>query len=422
MKGQINFNLSQRLTLKRRKPLFKITPNKDTIYNKEQILINHKTSLESTLYLIKIFQLDFLSKQIKNDTIKMLKSLRNNLSSMLEEKNKTYKYIKNKNDILKKKYKNVLFSPTNIDKNKYDINIEDEKIYYMIFEKKQLNLLNFQIENEIKKTESLIEQKDQINSYIRSIPFFFEANREIFCNNNYDTFIKITNLLNDKIRGVRNHFIDKVKEKMKVELEINGISLQINYIKDNIEDYKFTGCKKYIETEDIIQEDSKEYSKTIMTNQSKVNTISSNNNKIIIKKRNSINRRNSNHKFTNKKKERIIKNNIQKKNILYANKINSNILNDVNNKIVNNYLNMNINVNINVNNNNYIQESFNSSLDSVNTDVDKEKNEQYEMDLNENNKIIITPIITNENTDTKNNNIKSESNNNDSFTFDISDN
>ena len=280
-----------------------------------------------------------------------------------------------------------------------------------------MDLLNFQIENEIKKTESLIAQKEQINSYIRSIPFFFEVNREIFCNNNYETFIKITDLLNEKIKGVRNMFIDKVKEKMKVELEINGISLQINYIKDNIEEYEFTGCKKYIETDDIIQEDSKEYSKTIMTNQSKINTISSNNNKIIIKKINSINRRNSNSIFNNKKKERLIKNNIQKKNILYTN----NMLNDVNNKIVNNYLNMNINVNINVNNNNYIQESFNSSFSDI-TDVDKEKNEQYEMGLNDNNKIIITPNITNENIDTKNNNIKSKSNNNDSFSLDISDN
>ena len=216
MKGKINCNLSQRLILKRREPLFNINSNLKSVYNKEQILINHKTSLESTLNLIKIFQLDYLSKQIKNDTKKMLESLRDNLNRMLEAKNKTYNYLKNNNNIITKKLKNVLFSSKNIDINKYDINIENNKIHYIISEKNQLKILNFQIENEIEKTEFLIEQKSQLNAYIRSIPFFFEARREIFCNNNYESFIKITNLLNDKIRGVRRLFIDKVKEKMQM--------------------------------------------------------------------------------------------------------------------------------------------------------------------------------------------------------------
>ena len=84
---------------------------------------------------------------------------------------------------------------------------------------------------------------------------------------------------------------------------------------------------------------------------------------------------------------------------------------------------MNINVNINLNNNNLIKESFNSPLDSNNMDEKNEKKEQYEMDLNDNNKIIITPIITNENINTINNQEKTESNkNDDSFILDIKDN
>jgi hypothetical protein len=74
-----------------------------------------------------------------------------------------------------------------------------------------------------------------------------------------------------------------VKQKMKKELEINGMSIQINYIKDSIEDYKLNGCKKYIETEDIIEEQSNEYSKSIITNQSKRNSLSNINKKIIKK-------------------------------------------------------------------------------------------------------------------------------------------
>jgi hypothetical protein len=130
---------------------------------------------------------------------------------------------------------------------------------------------------------------------------------------------------------------------------------------------------------------------------------------------------NSKNKYN--KKERIVKDKIQNNNMFFTNKINKNILNDINNKSLNNYLNMNINVNINLNNNNFIKESFNSSLDSNNMDEENEKKEQYEMDLNDNNKIIITPIITNENINTINNQEKTESNkNDDSFILDIKDN
>ena len=293
-----------------------------------------------------------------------------------------------------------------------------------ILEKNQLISLNFQIENEIEKTNFLIEQKTQINSYIRSIPFFFETNKEIFCNNIYEDLNKISKLLKEIIREVRKDFIEVVKGKMQKELEINGISLQINYIKDNIEDYKLNGCKKYIETEDIIQEESKEYTKSIITNQSKRNSFASINNKSIIKKKSGVGSKNSKNKLNIKKKERIIKDKLQNNNLFYTHKINKDILNGINNNNVNNYLNMNINVNINLNNkNNAFQESFNSSLDSNNNEHNNEQNEQYEMELNNNNKIIITPIITNENKNKNtNNSIDSESNNDeDSFVLDFDD-
>ena len=409
MKGKINCNLSQKLISKNREAFSLIIQNKNILNdNEEQILFNHKSSLETTLNLIKNFQLDYLSKKTKKDKIKttkkMLISFRNNINFMLEEKNKKLNYIKNKNEISKKKIQNLLFPSSdleNLNKIKYNINFESNRIYSLISEKNQLELLNFQIENEIEKTQFLIEQKTNIISYIKSIPFFFENNKEIFCKNDYETIEKITGFLNEIIRKVRKEFIEVVKEKMKLELEINGISLQINCIKDDIEDYKLKGCKKFIESEDIIQEDSKEYVKSIITNQSKRNSFSSINNISIVKKMSSISSINSKNKYN--KKERIIKDKIQNNNMFFTNKINKNILNDINNKSVNNYLNMNINVNINLNNNNFIQETFNSSLDSNNIDEENEKNEQYEMDLNDDNKIIITPITTNENISTVNN-------------------
>ena len=396
-----NFNLNQKLLLSYREPSLNLSVSRNisSIENKQQILFNHKSSLEILLNTVKNFQLEYflIKKKNKNKTTKtILISLKENLNLMLEEKNKKYNYIKNKNETSKKKIQNMLSIHSNF-----------------IFEKNQLESLNFQIENEIEKTKFLIQLKRQEYSYVKSIPFFFEANREIFCNNNFENNTKISELLKEIIRGVRKDFIETVKEKMKKELEINSILLQINYIKDNIENYESIGCKKYIDSEEIIQEESKEYSKSIITNQSKRNSLASkNNNKII--KMSSINSRGTK-KYKIKKKERTIKDNLQNNNIFFTNKLNREIFSDINNKQVNNYLNMNINVNINLNNNNnnnnkYIQESFNSSLDSKDS-----KNEQYEMDL-DNNKIIVTPIITNEH---KNNSINVSNSNDDSFILDI---
>ena len=59
MKGKINYNLSQKLISKNREPFSLIIPNKKILNdNEEQILFNHKSSLEAALNLIKNFQLD----------------------------------------------------------------------------------------------------------------------------------------------------------------------------------------------------------------------------------------------------------------------------------------------------------------------------------------------------------------------------
>ena len=345
MKGKINCNLSQKLISKNREAFSLIIPNKNILNdNEEQILFNHKSSLETTLNLIKNLQLEYLSKRIKKDKIKTIKktlnSFRNNINLILEEKNKKLSYFKSKNDISKKKIQYLIFLSSNLrnlDKIKYNINEEGNKIYSLISENNQLKLLNFQIRNEIEKTQFLIEQKAEIIGYIKSVPFFYEESKKIFCNNNYETIKKITSLLSNEIREIRKEFIETVKAKMEIDMEINNATLQIDYIKDNIENYKLKGCKKYIETKDIIQEDSNEYIKTLKTNQSKRNSLSSINNTKLVKKMNIINSKN---KYNIQKKERIIKDKLEKNNILFTDKINKNILNDINNKSVNNYLNI----------------------------------------------------------------------------------
>lgn len=405
------------------------TKRKESIETKNQSLLNYKSSLEVLLKTIKNFESNYFSKQsTKTKTTKqMLILLKDNLNLMLKEKNKTLNYLKKDNDFNKKRLQNKQFPSPIVSKKKNNKNkMNNNKISYVL-ETEQLQLLNFQMQNEINKTSFLYEQKMQINTYIKSIPFFFETSQEIFCNNNYENYTKISELLTDIIRRVRKEFIEVVKEKMEKEVELNAANVKINFIKNSIINNDLNGCRKYIETEDIIQEESKEYTKTIMTNQSKKNSFSSNNNKTLIKKMSSISSGSSKNKYINKNKEKKLKDKLQR-NIIYTNKINKDIFNDINNSKINNYLNMNMNINVNINlnnnNNNFIHESFNSSLDSGNFDENKEKNEQYEMDLNDNNKIIITPITTTENINrmnSRNNSIKSESNNNDSFILNIKD-
>ena len=421
MKEKIKLNFSQKSVLSFRDSPLKLSHSRasSSLANSEQILFNHKSSLEILLNMIKNFQMEYFSKNKNKMTKQMLITLKENLSQMLTEKNKKYNYIKNQNESSKKKIQKILFYSPQDNLNKDEINKLSLQTCSLIFEKNQLELLNFQIKDEIEKIEFLYEQKEQSYSYIRSIPFFFEENREVFCNNNYENITKISGILKEIIREVRKDFIEVVKEKMKKELEINGVSYQINYIKDSIEDYKLKGCKKYIETKDIIDEESKEFSKSFITNQSKSNSLSSKNKNMLLKK--GIIKKNSKNKYKSLKKERKIKDTLQNNNnIFFTNKNKRDIFSDINNKQINNYLNMNINVNINLNNNknNCSQESFNSSLDS-----NKNENEQYEMDL-ENNKIIITPITTNENINeltSKSDSINSE-NNEESFVLDINEN
>ena len=407
MKEFLYNSFNQRLELSHRNPVLSppLVLKEPNFYSKEEILFTHKSSLESLLNIIKNFQLKYFSKKNTKNKLKtkeMILCLKDNLNLILKEKNKKYNYLKSEKEKRKKKIQKIIY-PSSRDSfsaiREYNITLGDNKIYNNFTETNQLKLLNFQMENELQKTIFLIQQKKQINSYIKTMPFFYESNQEIFCYNNYDNYKKISDLLKEIIKKTRQDFINVVKQKMKKNIEINAISTKINYIKDNIEDYDLEGCKKYIDTDEIIQEESKEYN--ISNNQSKRNSLINIINKSIVKKMSSINSRGSVNKH--KTKERKIKDKYQKRNSFVISNINKDLLNDINNnQKVNNYVNMNINVNINLNNN-VILQSFNSSLDSDEIDGSDEKSPQYEMDLNPNSKIVIKPIITHEDKNTKNN-------------------
>ena len=383
MKKKINNSFNQKLPLTYRGPYLSPPLNIKISSNdiKEPILINRKTSLETLLNILKKFQISYFSNSNKLSQKQILLSLKDNLNLMLKEKNKTLSYMKTQKEIKKKKMQKILYPSLNETKQKqYDLISDNTKVSSFLNEKNQLEILNFQIQNEIEKTEFLIGQKKEIISYIKSIPFYFEENKEIFCNNNYENYKNISLFFMDIIRNIRNKFINIVKEKMKKDIKIKSISDQINYIKENIDEYDENGYKKYIDTDEIIQEESKEYTKS--NNQSKRNSISSMHNKNLLKRFSNASSFGSLSLY--KKKDKL-----NNKNIIY--------INEINDARINNYLNMNINVNINLNNKYLPQQSFNSSLDSDDIDESEQKNSEYEMDLNENNKITIIPINTNDN-------------------------
>ena len=362
----------------------------------ENILFNHKCSLEVLLDMIKNFQKDYISKVNEanknkiNISKKIITLFRENLALMETEKIKKFNYIKEKNENNKKQIQKILFSSEtkNIEMNN-NVQFKDGSNSFSYIQKKsELNLINFQIENEINKTDFVVEQKNQIYLCAQTIPIYLDKNREIFCNNNYENIEKISNILNSITKNVREKFISTVKEKTKTDLEINAIKFELESIKDNLSFDELKGEKNYIDSDDIIYEESKENNKTIITNKSKRNS------------RVSLNKTNIHQKPS---KIPSLKNNVEKrfsidslmKDINYPNNILSLFhKNNENKNQINNYLNMNINVNVNINNHGI--HKFNYSSEE-NDNKSKDYEDQFEINLDENNKIIVSPIPTEEN-------------------------
>ena len=401
MKKEVNYIFDQRLILSQRDPLLK-----NSLFSKaspddkqEPILFNHKSSLEVLLKMLKNFQIDYLSLRVKKlGTKQMLLSLKDNLNSMLNGKIKKLKKLKNETEVKKKKAQKMLY-PSSKEAKK---NIVTSNW----IEKDQLQLLNFQIENEISKTDYFIEKKSQIIKNFKSEVFYFEENREIFYYTNYENYKYISLFLGNIIKQVKKEFLCKVQEKTKNEKEIIQLSEQINSLKITMEDMHLEGPKKYIETDEIIQEDSKEYTRS--NNQSKNNSFNIHNIKLL-KRLSNASHRNSLNKY--------------KKTLFYNKEISKDILNDINaSNNINNYLNMNINVNINLNNNNFFDQSLSSFKSSLYSEEENDENivksKLYEIDINGKNKLSISPIVIHEN-ENVNNDKELDAPNNNKFILDI---
>ena len=413
MKKNYNHNLGEELkTNYKNHFIAHSSKTKPSLINKKQYeFISQKSSLETLLNLIKNCQLNCVNKTINNKSTfnikSILLSLKNDLNLKLNKKNKKYENLKIQNDIKKKEIQNLIFPDTEKTVKNEKNNMDNKNNYKSDIN--QLQILNFQLENEINNTDSLITQKNLIIFTIK----FSENNQNeiIYLNNNYINIAKVTYLLHNNIIEKRATFIDTVKEKYDKEVKIKLLLSKISDLK-----FKIKNNEKY-NTQSIITEVSKEYIKS-----SKItdDSIILNKNTETIKKKKS-----RSNKLVNKNILYINPEKYKRKKYIYYEALSPKIVNNLTNNIKN-YLNNKYNVNNShsnddkINNKKYVSNNlhtFNSSLDSNNLSCTFNNQlmiqELEELGLFQNGKINNKLLYqTDDNSNTNNSNNSSNKNNN----------
>lgn len=283
---------------------------------KESILFSHKTFLEILLNTIKKSQISLFSKMteknISNRKIikEILTELKENLNSMHKEQNtKTLFY-----ESLLLNQKSVIQSQLYEDKQK---NINLQKIKGEI---EQLKTLNFIAQNEIKLIENLIKKNICIVNFLNKNVLTQEEEREINCLQTkfYSTITRILNKENKETKKqIKFTLIAKQQQDEEINMTIKAIEKFKFYIRNTNKGYY-----NYIYPEEIIPEESKEYTQSMT-----INNINRTINKILM---NSI-----------KNEESDSDNSSIIPNKLIKNKKDENKLN--------NYINLNMNINLNFN-------------------------------------------------------------------------
>ena len=354
-----------------------------------------KSSLESLLYQIKTSQMDYISnKSIKTNNLQNTKEilvlLKNSLTLMLKEKNKLYKYNKEKFDKKKRDIQKIIYP--NYEDTEKNETLGNKKLHSS--ETNQLKILNFQIENEISNTDFLIERYNQKIYEIKSNPFFTSDENEIY-GNNYKNLLIVLNILHEKINKSRRNLIDIVNKKTEQDMEINTLSIKKEYLQGIIKTNK---DNEYINGENyIIPEELNEYSNIIDNSSSNSNEIAKQN-KLKYESNDSI----------NKKFYRINQENFIRKRLIFSKTVSPRIINiyNIKNTLIDKIKSKRVNDEVN---NETILKSFNSSLDS--DYLVNQKKELFRKSIsNFHNQNVICAPGSNGNSNTDNSNNKSSSN------------
>ena len=299
----------------------------NTHSKKEEFLFSHKTSLEMLLSVIKNSQISFLSNISKNNKIskknikQILLEFKDNLNTMYNEQNAKTEFFQSLAVKQKSVIQNQLFE--NIKKNKIFQNLKDEI--------EQLKELNFKAQNDIKYIENLIIKNNNIEQYLNKNKNIVKKDfpNEINCIKP-KLYSMVSYLLHRKDIETKKYFKYLVSTKQRQNDQMSYVTKSIEQLKYLIYN-KENGYSNYIYAEDIIPEESKEYTKSVTINNinNTINKIIFNQNKIDINNNNDKDEYVSDNSSVNS-----IENNIDDKN--EGNKLN-------------NYINVNMNINFNFN-------------------------------------------------------------------------
>ena len=262
----------------------KIFPEKqkEINYDNKLSLIKHKVFLNKILELIKISQIDFLSqksfnsKNIKNhnsnNSSKAIKDILLNLKNELiitlkgntENKAKIQNMMNNHKTFLVKSIfdferdnvNNIKIKEEN--KKKYKKFSEDENYKYNI-ELPHLKLLNFKVENQLKYISVLIKLKmENTKDFKNESSKFDDFDFHIFCDNQNDNLVA-SNYLHNNLINIRDKFKLIVKNKENQNRNLIILNARVIALKEELELLGKKSSNDYVNTSDIINEESREY-------------------------------------------------------------------------------------------------------------------------------------------------------------------
>lgn len=333
--------------------------------NKENTLLCYKSSLNYLLNTIKNNLLTIFSNSAKKKNksmINLLKELKENLNSLLIEKNGTLKFYGETLSNSKCSLQNELFleNKIEINANKYKC-INSKKINNMNIknlksEIDSLKIINFKVENDIKQIESEILKKiDDQNSLSFCTPNSTIEKKEISCIlPKYNSIV--TSLLHKQLTIKRKKFRATVSKKQNKIDDIDSIKASIASLKKIILQKK----SKYTENKDVIIEDySNEFTRSLDSrmNNDNVNNIITSFNKGKAQSRkmsnisaiNKINNSNNGNENVSNSGNENSRNSEDESNDSYVLSIASfeDEKKDVNININKNIINLNINLNLN---------------------------------------------------------------------------
>ena len=248
-------------------------------YFKEETLFANEYHKEILLFLIKNkinlllkSNQDCNSKRTKTTLFKeLLSDLKLNLTYMLHEKTIKEKYLKDKMYITKNVIQNKIFNLNQKvsyinreEENKANIEIDVLERVYGGDELSKIKMMNFKVENEIKKYDFLMRNKNYVNNYIKATSIYPNEKSELFYDFQRQNSNEIDNSFSFQIKEVKDYLNNLAIKKYRQNSEIERLKKNIDIIRYNNE------IENIISRSDIIYEDSEE--NRYITNKENIST------------------------------------------------------------------------------------------------------------------------------------------------------